>query len=87
MTVTTIHQRLRDEHGVAVSIASFNADATRVLTVSDDRSLRIWDTHFATMSTSDLLDVFKNMMPRERNTYPIDSQYVVPGRHVRQFPA
>jgi WD40 repeat protein len=32
-----------------------NTDGTRIVTASDDKTARIWDAHFATMSTNSLL--------------------------------
>jgi WD domain, G-beta repeat len=42
-------------HGKAVNFAAFSPDGTRIVTASWDETARIWDTHFATMSTQDLM--------------------------------
>ena len=35
--------------------AAFSPDGARIVTASDDNTARIWDAHFATMSTKDLV--------------------------------
>ena len=34
----------------------FSPDGARIVTASTDKTARIWDVHFATMSTKDLVD-------------------------------
>jgi WD40 repeat protein len=38
-----------------VSSADFSPDGKRIVTASDDSTARIWDVHFATMSTKGLI--------------------------------
>jgi WD40 repeat protein len=38
-----------------VTSARFSPDGARVVTASSDNTARIWDVHFATMSTKDLV--------------------------------
>jgi WD40 repeat protein len=38
-----------------VNSATFSPDGKRIITASDDGTTRIWDVHFATMSTKDLV--------------------------------
>jgi WD40 repeat protein len=45
---------LRGHKKSVVSVA-FSPDGARILTASDDNTARIWDVHFATMSTKDLV--------------------------------
>jgi WD40 repeat protein len=35
--------------------AAFSPDGSRIVTASADQTARIWDVHFATMSTKDLV--------------------------------
>ena len=42
-------------HENAVSSAAFSPDGSRIVTVSKENAARLWDTHFETMSTMDLI--------------------------------
>jgi WD40 repeat protein len=42
-------------HEESVWSAAFSPDGTRIVTRSLDKTARIWDVRFATMSTSDLI--------------------------------
>jgi WD40 repeat protein len=42
-------------HEGALNSAAFSSDGSRVVTTSDDNTARIWDVHFLTMSTNDLI--------------------------------
>jgi WD40 repeat protein len=42
-------------HDDTVNSAAFSPDGLRIVTASSDNTVRIWDPHFQTMSTKDLL--------------------------------
>jgi WD40 repeat protein len=42
-------------HENFVHSAAFSRDGARIVSASDDNTARVWDAHFATMSTKDLL--------------------------------
>jgi len=51
-----------------VNSAAFSPDGARIVTASDDNTARIWDAHFATMSTKDL--VMHAAAPRLHHAQP-----------------
>jgi WD40 repeat protein len=52
---------MREEFGVALEgeapiAVAFKPDGTRIVTGSEDDTARLWDVHFATMSTQNLME-------------------------------